>query len=158
MRRTDTHLKIKAALALSARMTTKEIAQTLGIAEEGASACLRGMVRRREVRVVDPSLRDAPFVYALVEQRRLPEDQRCTPSTHGSTVMAKQINAHKMGQVVHDPNDGDERSEAAANKAQKALINADRPSYTQGSAAKPGAADTKVTTGGKGAAFNPCRS
>jgi len=68
VKRTDTHLKIKAAMTERRPYTTKEIAQITGIAEEGVNACLRGMRNRREVRVTNPDVRGEPFAYQTTQR------------------------------------------------------------------------------------------
>lgn len=65
MKRTDTHIKIKAAMTERRPYTAKEISQVVGIAEEGVNACLRGMRNRREVRITNPQVRGEPFAYQI---------------------------------------------------------------------------------------------
>lgn len=73
--------------------------------------------------------------------------------------MAKQLGGTKNSTPIRDPNDNDEKMEAAANAAQTAIVNANRPYYaiTEG-AAKAGAPNTKADGKAVGQAFNPCRS
>lgn len=73
--------------------------------------------------------------------------------------MAKQLGGTKSSTPIKDPNDNDEKLESAANAAQAAIVNANRPYYAvTEQAAKAGPETTKADGKAVGAPFNPCRS